>query len=209
MIDVRSYDLEDYSIFHSDKESDFCIWQPDKTYIILGRSNRIVEDSVHVGKALENGVEIYKRPSGGEAVILTPDTLVVSVKLPIDNSIKTHHYFKLINNSIIATLTDLGIKQLGNKGISDISIGIKKILGSSIYRKQKTIFYHAVLNVSEPIETISMYLKHPTREPDYRKGRDHHEFVTSLKQEGYEFTIGELRIQLNKSISRLVSTYTK
>lgn len=209
MIEVRSYDLEDYSIFHSDKESDFCIWQPDKTYIILGRSNRIAEDSVHVSKALENGVEIYKRPSGGEAVILTSDTLVISVKLPIDNSIKTHHYFKLINNSIIAALTELGVKQLGNKGISDISIGIKKILGSSIYRKQKTIFYHAVLNVSEPIETISMYLKHPRREPDYRRGRDHHEFVTSLKQEAYEFTIGELINQLNKSINRLLTTHTK
>ncbi len=209
MIEVRSYDLEDYSIFHSDKESDFCIWQPDKTYIILGRSNRIAEDSVHVSKALENGVEIYKRPSGGEAVILTSDTLVISVKLPIDNSIKTHHYFNLINNSIIAALTELGVKQLGNKGISDISIGIKKILGSSIYRKQKTIFYHAVLNVSEPIETISMYLKHPRREPDYRRGRDHHEFVTSLKQEAYEFTIGELINHLNKSINRLLTTYTK
>lgn len=206
MVEVRSYDLEDFSIFYSDKEADFCIWQPDKTYIILGRSNRFVEDSVHVDKAIENGVEIYKRPSGGEAVILTPNTLVISVKLPIDNSIKTHHYFKLINNSIIATLTELGIKQLGNKGISDISIGMKKILGSSIYRKQKTIFYHAVLNISEPIETISMYLKHPTREPDYRKGRDHNEFVTSLKQEGYEITIGKLINQLNKSISRLLST---
>ena len=208
MIEVRSYDLEDFSIFHSDKESDFCIWRPDKTYIILGRSNRIVEDSVHVNKAIENGVEIYKRPSGGEAVILTRNTLVISVKLPIDNTIKTHHYFKLMNNSIIAALTELGTKQLSNKGISDISIGMKKILGSSIYRKQKTIFYHAVLNVSEPIETISMYLKHPTREPDYRRGRNHHEFVTALKQEGYEFTIGELINQLNKSISRLVSTYT-
>ena len=205
MIEVRSYDLEDYSIFYSDKESDFCIWQPDKTYIILGRSNRIAEDSIHVNKALENGVEIYKRPSGGEAVILTPDTLVISVKLPIDNPIKTHHYFKLINNSIIAALTELGVKQLGNKGISDISIGIKKILGSSIYRKQKTIFYHAVLNVSEPIETISMYLKHPKREPDYRRGRDHHEFVTSLKQEGYEIPVKQLSNEISGSINKLIT----
>ena len=205
MIEVRSYDLEDYSIFYSDKESDFCIWQPDKTYIILGRSNRIAEDSIHVNKALENGVEIYKRPSGGEAVILTPDTLVISVKLPIDNPIKTHHYFKLINNSIIAALTELGVKQLGNKGISDISIGIKKILGSSIYRKQKTIFYHAVLNVSEPIETISMYLKHPKREPDYRRGRDHHEFVTSLKQEGYEIPVKQLTNEISGSINKLIT----
>ena len=209
MIDVRSYDLEDFSIFYSEKESDFCIWQPDKTYIILGRSNRIAKDSVHANKAIENGVDIYKRPSGGEAVILTPDTLVISVKLPIDNTIKTHHYFKLINNSIIAALIDLGIKQLGNKGISDISIGIKKILGSSIYRKQKTIFYHAVLNVSEPIETISMYLKYPKKEPDYRGGRDHHEFVTSLKQEGYEIPIKQLSNEISSSINKLITTPTK
>jgi len=209
MIDVRSYDLEDFSIFHSDKESDFCIWQPDKTYIILGRSNRIVEDSVHVNKAIENGVEIYKRPSGGEAVILSRNTLVISVKLPIDNTIKTHHYFKLMNNSIIAALTELEIKQLGNKGISDISIGMKKILGSSIYRKQKTIFYHAVLNVSEPIETISMYLKHPKKEPDYRGGRDHHEFVTSLKQEGYEIPLKQLSNEISSSINKLITTSTK
>jgi len=209
MIEVRSYDLEDFSIFHSDKESDFCIWRPDKTHIILGRSNRIAEDSVHVNKAIENGVEIYKRPSGGEAVILTRNTLVISVKLPIDNTIKTHHYFKLMNNSIIAALTELGTKQLSNKGISDISIGMKKILGSSIYRKQKTIFYHAVLNVSEPIETISMYLKHPKKEPDYRGGRDHHEFVTSLKQEGYEIPLKQLSNEISSSINKLITTITK
>ena len=181
MIEVKSYDLKDYSIFNSDKKSDFLIWQPDKTYIILGRSNRVAEDSVHADKAKKHGIEIYKRPSGGEAVILSPNTLVISVKLPLHNEIKTHHYFKLINNSIIKALSELGVKQLGNKGISDISIGVKKILGSSIYRKQQTLFYHAVLNISEPVENISLYLKHPKKEPDYRLGRNHDEFVTSLK----------------------------
>ncbi|MCB2208376.1 MAG: hypothetical protein KQH67_08760 [Bacteroidetes bacterium] len=204
MIEVKSYDLKDYSIFNSDKKSDFLIWQPDKTYIILGRSNRVTEDSVHADIAKKHGIEIYKRPSGGEAVILSPNTLVISVKLPLHNEIKTHHYFKLINNSIIKALSELGVKQLGNKGISDISIGAKKILGSSIYRKQQTLFYHAVMNISEPVENISLYLKHPKKEPDYRLGRNHNEFVTSLKLEGYEFSFFELSNKIQQSIAALL-----
>lgn len=205
MVKVKSYDLKDYSIINSEKESDFLIWKPDKTYIILGRSNRIASDSVHIAKAKENGIDIYKRPSGGEAVILSPNTLVISVKLPLNNEVKTHHYFKLINNSIIDALSELGVNQLGHKGISDISIGEKKILGSSIYRKQQTLFYHAVLNVSEPIENISIYLKHPKKEPDYRLGRNHEEFVTSLRKEGYLFSFNELSTKIHKSIAILLN----
>jgi lipoate-protein ligase A len=205
MIEVKSYDLKDYSIFDSDKESDSLIWQPDRTYIVLGRSNRVAEDSVHMDMARENGIAIYKRPSGGEAVILSPNTLVISVKLPLNNEIKTHHYFKLINSSIINALSEMGVIQLGNKGISDISIGMKKILGSSIYRKQKTLFYHAVLNISEPVENISLYLKHPKKEPDYRLGRKHEEFVTSLKNEGYSFSYNDLSAKIQESISALLS----
>ena len=192
MVEVKSYDLKDYSIFNSEKESDFLLWQPDKTYIVLGRSNRLAEESVFIEKAKQDKIDIYKRPSGGEAVILSSNTLVISVKLPLNITIKTHQYFVLINDAIIAALSELGVKHLGNKGISDISIGLKKILGSSIYRKQQTLFYHAVLNVSEPIESISRYLKHPKREPDYRLGRDHTEFVTSLKEEGYQFSIDSI-----------------
>ena len=205
MIEIKSYDLKDYSIFDSEKESDFFIWQPDKTYIVLGRSNKIAQDSVHLDHANKNGIDIFKRPSGGEAVILTPNTLVLSVKLPLKDKIKTHQYFKLINNALISALSKLGIKQLGNKGISDISIGAKKILGSSIYRKHHTLFYHAVLNISEPIENISLYLKHPKKEPDYRLGRDHEEFVTSLHKEGYIFTFKELSNQIQQTITKLIT----
>lgn len=204
MVEVKSYDLKDYSIFESEKKSDFLIWQPDKTYIVLGRSNRISDDSVHIENARKNGVEIYKRPSGGEAVILSPNTLVISVKLPLKNTLNTHHYFKVINSSIIEALSALGIKDLGNKGISDISIGLKKILGSSIYRKHQTLFYHAVLNISEPIENISLYLKHPKKEPDYRLGRTHDEFVTSLGIEGYEFSFSQLCEKIEKSLKQLI-----
>jgi lipoate-protein ligase A len=136
-------------------------------------------------------------------VILTPNTLVFSVKLKINDN--SHDYFRLINDRIIQSLENLGIKDVSMKGISDISIGEKKILGSSIYRKKDMLFYHAVLNVSEKTEIIQKYIKHPKREPDYRKGRKHCDFVSSIKAEGYDISISEIRAKLNAYLFSLKS----
>ena len=182
--DALTYNLKDFEIFNSSESFDFSVWIPDKTYIVIGRSNT-ADESVFIEKAHTDKIEILKRPSGGETVILSAGTIVISVKLSVDSSLNTHKYFRIINERIISGLHKLGIKDLNMKGISDISVGNKKILGSSIYRRSGTIFYHAVLNVSESVEQIEKYLKHPKREPDYRKGRSHSEFVTSLKSEGY------------------------
>lgn len=200
--EAKNYNLQDFIIFNSKKEFDFFVWNPDKTYIVLGRANK-AEDSVYIKTAQENNVEILKRPSGGESVILSSKTIVISVKLTIKNYLNTHKYFKIINKQIISALHNLGIKNLNMKGISDISIGEMKILGSSIYRKSDTLFYHAVLNVSESTKEIEKYLKHPEREPDYRIGRSHNEFVTSLKNETYTLEIADLKDEINAKLSKL------
>ena len=208
MTEARPYHLPDYAIFYSERPTDYYLWQPDKTYIVLGRSNRIARESVYLEKAAADGIEVIKRPSGGQAVVLTKNMLVLSVKLPVNNILKTHQYFGIINNTIIESLKKAGIRNIGNRGISDIAIGQKKILGSSVYRKDKTVFYHAVLNISEPVTTISRYLKHPQREPDYRQGRNHLAFVTSLTKEGYNFKMEELRTQIEDSIRDLITSHT-
>ncbi|MBI9053985.1 MAG: hypothetical protein JEY96_09225 [Bacteroidales bacterium] len=199
-IEVQKYDLQDYSIFESSKEYDYYLWHPEDRYIILGRANN-PEASLETDLVEADQVKVYKRPSGGETVILTPNTLVISVKVKIGNELNTQKYFKEINDKIMDALSTLGVKDLSMKGISDISIGDKKILGSSIYLRKKTLFYHAVLNISESIEVISKYLKHPTKEPDYRKGRSHKEFVTSLLTEGYKLSVKDLIPALNTSLS--------
>lgn len=173
-------------------------------YIVIGRSNNI-EDSVFIEKVKEERIEIFKRPSGGETVILSPKTAVISVKLNVKNELNVHHYFKEINTIIISALSELGIKNLNQKGISDISIGNKKILGSSIYRKPDKIFYHAVLNISEDVSLISKYLKHPKKEPDYRKGRSHDEFVTSINKENYMLDNEAIIGKISNSLSNLIN----
>lgn len=199
-IKVRTYDLPDIEPLVTNNATDeFFVWVPDKKYLVLGKGNQ-PEKSLYLEKVFEDRIEILKRPSGGETVILSPNTLVLSAVVTTSSLENPTKYFKIFNERIIAGLEYFGIKNLNQKGISDISIGEKKILGSSIYRTKDKIFYHAVLNVAETVETIEKYIKHPSREPDYRKGRRHRDFVTSLKNENYELDIFKLKnVLLHKS----------
>ncbi|NTW32070.1 MAG: hypothetical protein HGB12_05520 [Bacteroidetes bacterium] len=191
-IEIQEYNLPDIEIFNNPRSDfDFIIWQPNKTYLVLGQSNKI-EESLFSGNVEIACAPVLKRPSGGETVILTPNTLVISAVI-IDKGIKKpHNYFVFFNNIIINGLLQAGIKNVVPKGISDLTIDNKKISGSSIYHKKDKIFFQSVLNVSESNENIVKYIKHPKREPDYRKGREHKEFITSLIQHHADFTIDNL-----------------
>ena len=184
------YNLPDIRLLKSEKSIDFSFWIPDKKYIVMGRSDQ-EEKAVFKKKAAIEHFNIIKRPSGGHTVILTPKTLVISVIFSV-NDYHPKQVFKKVNQFIIYSLRNLNVYDLHEKGISDITIGNKKILGSSIYKTNKSIFYHAVLNVSENPEIIENLLKHPQHEPDYRANRSHHDFVTSLEKEGYSFSVKNL-----------------
>jgi len=162
------------------------IGKPDDTYIVLGRSNNI-DKSINCENVKRDGIITLKRPSGGESVILSPNMLIFSFKYKNEKIPNPLKLFKLINSKLIENLSILGIKNLESKGISDLSIGNKKIMGSSMFTKNKTIFYHGVLNISEDVEIIERYLTHPSKEPGYREKRSHRDFVSSIKAEGYDF----------------------
>jgi lipoate-protein ligase A len=66
------------------------------------------------------------------------------------------------------------------------------------------LVYHAVLNLSEDTSVFAKYLRHPVREPDYRAGRSHNEFVTSLANEGYTFTAEKVMSMLNRKLGGIM-----
>jgi len=201
-ITVHPYDLPDADILVSPDEFEYSVWQPDKMYVILGRANSALS-SLWVENITTDKVDVYKRPSGGETVILSPNMVVFSAKMKFDKSMSTKQMFVKINSLLIKHLSQLGIKELNTRGISDISIGVKKIAGSSMYLNKDVIFYHAVLNISEDISLISKYLKHPLREPDYRMGRSHLDFVTSLHKEGYNLDYNTIATKLSLALREL------
>ena len=201
MLEIKKYDLPDSLVMSSPGEPVY-IWRPDKFYIVLGRACN-AESSLHIETILNDKIDILRRPSGGEAVLLSPKMLVFSASKRLPDGASTKQIFSDINRSIIYHLACMGVKDLHSRGISDISIGDRKIIGSSMYLNHGTIFYHAVLNILEDISLISRYLKHPSREPDYRMGRNHDEFVTSLFKEGYRLDFADLEEQISLALKNV------
>lgn len=183
MLQTIDYNLPDIQLLNHHNRR-FLTWIPDKTYIVLGASNR-PEESLYVEKVVQDNITVLKRPSGGQTVILTPNNLLIATVFHHLEEIQTKEIFNQINQLLITAFENAGISGLSLKGISDIAIADKKILGSAMYKNKDALLYHAVLNMGEPAATFEKYLKHPSKEPDYRNGRSHKEFVTSLKEMGF------------------------
>ncbi len=198
---IEAYDLTDAELLKDDTPgSRYLIWQPPFLCIVLGQGSE-PEKSVHADAVANDRIPLYRRPSGGEAVLLSPDTLAVSILSREDKLSAPGRYFNKYNETILQALTALGVRDLSHQGLSDIAIGDKKILGSAIYRSRGKVFYQAVLNVSLPPATIEQYLRQPTRQPPYRRHRPHRHFVTSLKHQGYNISLPTLRQTLAQNFA--------
>ncbi len=207
MLNNDKYKLPDIDLLQSDIVGlSFLVWRPDNYYAVLGASNN-PETSLHQDAISEDAVIVQKRPSGGESVLLTPNTLVVSFNLHTKQKVNPKAFFAYVNLTIIATLENIGFGDLSVKGVSDICIGDKKILGCSIYKNTYGILYQSVLNVCEDPALFSKYLKHPEREPDYRKGRNHEEFVTSLKTVNPKTDIETIENEIRSVIDLLIKDF--
>jgi lipoate-protein ligase A len=201
-MEIKPYDLPDAELLEDNTSTyRFMVWEPGFLCIVLGQSNQL-DQSVFVERAAVDGVPVYKRASGGETVVLSPGTLVVSILKRGDGLRSPKLYFNAYNEKIMQALRGLGVKNLSKNGISDICIDNQKILGSSIYRSKDRVLYHGVLNRAESVDVIERYLEHPLREPEYRDGRSHEDFVTSLAQQGYQFTGAEIRRALIEELNK-------
>jgi len=200
MFNTSDYNLPDIDLLKK-KSNQFLIWIPDKVYIVLGASNK-PDDALNIENVTRDNIPVLKRPSGGQTVILTPNNIIIAAVFFDRETMHPKEVFQHINKLIISTIEKTGINNLSMMGISDIAISGKKILGSAIYRSKEALLYHAVLNLGEPSITFEKYLKHPTKEPDYRKGRSHSEFVTSLKEKGYTKSYHHLANELSLTFER-------
>ena len=202
MVIVSEYDLPDIQLMHEETNK-FLLWIPEKTYIILGASNK-AEDAVVESLAVRDNIPVMKRRTGGQTVMLTPNNLIISAVITDESVMKPKDVFNNFNDMIIGAIEKDHFEKFSTRGISDIALGEKKIMGSSMYRGKGKLFYHAVLNFNEPPSTFQKYLKHPSKEPDYRKGRNHDEFVTTLKDTGYKPSMQHLKNEITASLRNVL-----
>ena len=159
-------------------------WIPPEPAVVLGCSSSL-EKAVEEAQVCGDGIRVYRRPSGGESMFLSPRMAAVSLVLDLGKRPLPRTLFSATGAALLRALESLGVSGLGIRGTSDLVLGERKLLGSAIYQRGTRLFYHAVLNVAEEPSRIQRYLRHPVREPQYRQGKRHEDFVTSLALEGF------------------------
>ena len=70
------------------------------------------------------------------------------------------------------------------QGTSDLTLGDRKIAGTSLRLWRGRVLFQVSVLVDPDLSLLDRYLPEPSRAPAYRAGRRHREFVTSLREAG-------------------------
>ncbi len=156
------------------------IWVPQRVMLVLGRSQK-PENEADIANLERDHIPVIKRSGGGGAVILTPGCLCAALRFKSSQGFKIAEYTQKGTDLCCGFIQDhLGLVT-NIRGTGDICIGNQKILGCSLRLKKDFALYYGVMAVQDILPEVVTYLAHPTREPDYRQGRDHRQFLTNLQ----------------------------
>lgn len=183
----------------------FRVWIPETSILVLGNSQS-PEIELNVEHVVTDGIPVYQRKGGGGAVLLTPGCVCLAWRMEKGKDFGIADYFGSGNGLVTQVLRDAyGIEALP-RGISDLAVqtadGVRKISGSSLYLPRECAFYLVSILVNARIADWDRFLAHPSREPDYRGGRKHEEFVTNLTELNAKITPEGLREALEEAVGK-------
>lgn len=198
--EILDYDLDDDLLERASLsgEGQLRIGRPATVSVVLGRGSR-AERELEAEAIAADRVPIYRRRGGGCSVVLDPGNIVVSLALPLAGFGHNRRYWQLLSQWMIDGLTSVGVEGVSQQGISDLVWRGRKVSGACLYRPRNLIYYSATLLVDADVELMERYLKYPPREPDYREGRGHRDFVgclVSVGLAGLDDWVGALRERL-------------
>jgi lipoate-protein ligase A len=171
------------------------LWEFPEFAVIVGRSSSVSQE-VDAEYCAKKGMPILRRCSGGASVLVGPGCLMYSLVLsyelrPALRMIEETHAFVL--ERLAKCLDPLCPGEISHRGISDLTLRDRKVSGNSLRCKRGHLLYHGTLLYDFPLELIGSCLRTPPRQPDYRAGRNHLNFVANLPA-----TVVQLRAMLEQ-----------
>ena len=178
------------------------VWKNEELSAVLGRGEK-AENQLHLDKCNSHEISVIRRVSGGGTVLHGPGNINLSFFLPYS----FHEDLKSIPASycLILGWVKSALKKVSGidttqKGTSDLCIGNKKFSGTAQARKRHGLLHHLTILVDFDLNLIPTFLKEPEKRPDYRHQRNHLDFLTNLKDEGYCLNPNELIEGLQESL---------
>jgi lipoate---protein ligase len=154
------------------------LWEWPAHAVVLGAGGKLADD-VNEDACRADGVPIARRSSGGGTVLLGPGCLLFSLVLRFDRDPALgdlHASYRFIRGRIQDALAS----PVALQGSSDLTLGDRKFSGNAQQRKRTHLLHHGTLLYAFDAAPLWRYLKTPPRQPEYRRQRDHADFLTNL-----------------------------
>lgn len=157
------------------------LWRQPAPAVVVGAGGS-VEIDVNQDACAADGVPVVRRSSGGGTVLLDPGSLCVSVVLRIGPGLDTIPGATAFVMGRLRAAVGSQMSDVVVAGSGDLAVGGRKLAGSAQQRKRTHLLHHAsVLGPSaETRDRIQRYLRRPEREPAYRAGRGHLDFLACV-----------------------------
>ena len=176
-------------------------WWGGPPAVVMGSSER-AEQAVNSEACARLGVEVLKRCTGGGTVLQTKDVLNYSLVTPAPKRLDLMAGFRQGTDLIRALLEVFGVAGVV-QGTCDVAVAGRKISGNAQARRWRSLLVHGTLLVDFDFDLAEKVLPQPLREPEYRKGRGHREFLTTLRALGVNAdrgTIESVAVQTGRRI---------
>ncbi len=158
------------------------VWEPTEYFVVVGYANKVATE-VKAGNCRATGVAIFRRCSGGGAIVQGPGCLNYSVILNFaDNSaLKTITQTNLFvmgqHRKLFQTLVGDTVKIEGH---TDLAIGSLKFSGNAQRRKKNFLLFHGTFLLDFDFSQVEKFLRLPSSQPSYRQNRSHENFLVNL-----------------------------
>jgi lipoate-protein ligase A len=150
---------------------------------VIGYSNQ-PEIEVNLDACKAGGVKVLKRCSGGGTVLQGPGCLSYALILKISGheALKTisgaNQYIMERHCAMVEELTGKAVKIEGH---TDLAIEGRKFSGNAQRRKRKSLLFHGTFLLNFELSQMENILRMPSKEPAYRQGRSHTDFLMNLE----------------------------
>lgn len=183
----------DEALWSFAKTSSIRIWEFNSICVVVGRGSKSREE-IDIDACKSDGVPIYRRTTGGASILGGPGCLMYSVIIHHEDpafrleaaSIDATHDAVLRRNAsgLSRALPDaFSVQKSGTSDLALVKDGQplpRKFSGNSMRRGQHATLYHGTILYDFDLDLIPRYLTFAPRQPEYRAGRDHRDFVTNL-----------------------------
>ena len=173
-----------------DDDDCFFMWQVEPT-VIFGR-HQVIENEVNIDYCKENGIQFYRRKSGGGCVYADRNNVMLSYITRNDNVEKTFSkYLALVAEALQSIL---GISAVATSN-NDLLIEGAKVSGNAIYHTDGKIIAHGTLLYDTVMKNMISAIT-PSREKLQKHGVESVRQRITLLKEHTDMPLEEIKARL-------------